>query len=348
MKTVLSRREFLKIIAIGGTANLAFSPLTNKFENQLGTSDIVRVAIQSISIYSQPSDKSRIVYTKYRDDMLNVYYSVISDDGPGYNPVWYRVWGGYVHSGHTQKVRSILNQIEHDIPEDGLLTEVSVPYTQSMRYTKYDGWQPLYRLYHESVHWVIGLDEGPDGKEWYKIEDEADSHYIYHVPAQHLRVIQPEELTPISPDVPPEKKRIEVSISQQTLTAFEYNEIVLQTKIASGIPQADPPPGQVSTDTPPGSYNIQVKMPSKHMGDGYLTSDIEAYELPGVPWVSFFAPHGVALHGTYWHTNYGITMSHGCVNMRTEEAKWIYRWTTPLADHTQWESKGYGTRVTVV
>ncbi len=83
------------------------------------------------------------------------------------------------------------------------------------------------------------------------------------------------------------------------------------------------------------------------MGDGNLTDDIRAYELPGVPWVSFFTQTGVALHGTYWHHNYGRRMSHGCVNMVTAEAKWIYRWTIPQADVYEWEKKGYGTQVTV-
>ncbi len=71
------------------------------------------------------------------------------------------------------------------------------------------------------------------------------------------------------------------------------------------------------------------------MGDGNLTSDIEAYELPGVPWTSFFEPEtGVAFHGTYWHNNFGIPMSHGCVNMRTHEAKWLFRWATPVSSPT--------------
>jgi lipoprotein-anchoring transpeptidase ErfK/SrfK len=111
---------------------------------------------------------------------------------------------------------------------------------------------------------------------------------------------------------------------------------------------AIPPEGMIKTDTPTGEYRIQVKMPSKHMGDGNLTSDIEAYELPGVPWVCFFQlEHGVATHGTYWHTNYGTFMSRGCVNMRSEEAKWLFRWTTPVYQIGNIDQKGYGTVVKI-
>jgi lipoprotein-anchoring transpeptidase ErfK/SrfK len=83
------------------------------------------------------------------------------------------------------------------------------------------------------------------------------------------------------------------------------------------------------------------------MGDGLLTDAIDAYELPGVPWTCFFAPHGIAFHGTYWHDNFGTPMSHGCINMRTEEAKWLYRWSLPETKSRIWEKRGYGTRVDV-
>jgi lipoprotein-anchoring transpeptidase ErfK/SrfK len=83
------------------------------------------------------------------------------------------------------------------------------------------------------------------------------------------------------------------------------------------------------------------------MGNGKLTSDINAYELPGVPWVAFFVDTGVAFHGTFWHDNYGNEMSHGCVNMRPEEAKWLYRWLTPIADPGKMVNGGKGTKVIV-
>ncbi|MEA4906408.1 MAG: L,D-transpeptidase [Chloroflexi bacterium] len=346
MKTEFSRRDFLKVSALG-LASLAFQKNPSPFQYADGD-DLARIATRSVSVYSEPNDESQILYQRYRDDLIHVYYEVVSEYGPGYNPVWYRTWRGYIHSAHLQRVKTRLNPVLSTVSEDGVLTEVTVPISQSMRYSKYTGWEPLYRLYYESVHWIVGVDEGPDGGPWYKVEDELDSSYIYFVPAEHLRVVTRSELAPISPDVPPEKKRIEVSIARQMLTAYEGDDIVLQTKISSGVPQPNRVPGRVPTDTPTGTFHIQNKMPSKHMGDGYMTADLEAYELPGVPWVSFFEPvTGVATHGTYWHTNYGMTMSHGCVNMRSEEAKWIFRWATPFYEFGNWDTKGYGTQVIV-
>ncbi|NIV94533.1 L,D-transpeptidase family protein, partial [candidate division KSB1 bacterium] len=48
----------------------------------------------------------------------------------------------------------------------------------------------------------------------------------------------------------------------------------------------------------------------------------------------FFVETGVALHGTYWHNNFGWPMSRGCVNLRTEDAKWLFRWTVPKSEPT--------------
>jgi lipoprotein-anchoring transpeptidase ErfK/SrfK len=109
----------------------------------------------------------------------------------------------------------------------------------------------------------------------------------------------------------------------------------------------------VPTNPPAGSFNVQSKMPSKHMGVDTLTAAPEAYNLPGVPWTSFFlSPPGYAFHGTYWHDNFGNQMSHGCVNMRTAEALWLFRWTDPKFDlpiksRRDWEQRGYGTRITI-
>ena len=90
------------------------------------------------------------------------------------------------------------------------------------------------------------------------------------------------------------------------------------------------------------------------MGDGSLASDIDAYELVGVPWTSFFTETGgYAFHGTYWHDNFGVPMSRGCINMRPAEAKWLFRWAFPLSSPGDFEvpskvdRRGYGTPVVI-
>ena len=64
-------------------------------------------------------------------------------------------------------------------------------------------------------------------------------------------------------------------------------------------------------------------------------SGADYYNLPGVPWVMYFAGAN-AIHGTYWHHNFGTPMSHGCINLTIDDAKWFYDWAeigTPVILH---------------
>jgi lipoprotein-anchoring transpeptidase ErfK/SrfK len=143
--------------------------------------------------------------------------------------------------------------------------------------------------------------------------------------------------------VPAEQKRIEIDLARQTLDAYEAGEPVLHTRISSGLPTKGESPNGIPTDTPTGRFYIQTKMPSRHMGNGRLTNDLDAYELPGVPWVCFFHKDGLALHGTYWHSNFGRRMSHGCINLPNPAAQWLYRWTVPIAGPQDWYRRERGT-----
>ncbi|MBN1305515.1 MAG: L,D-transpeptidase family protein [Anaerolineales bacterium] len=333
----LTRRDFLKLssMALGGLAMTPFLPDKVDFDD----SSLLRIATASMSVYSRPSDKSRIVSQWYRDELVH-YYDLVKADEPEHNPYWYRVWGGYLHRSRLHRVKVLYNKPLEYIPEgERQLAEITVPYSQAMRYSKAYGWQPNLRLYYSTVHWITAVEEGPDGEPWYRIFDELVG-FPYHVPAMHMRPILAEELAPISPDVPWENKRIEVNLTTQKAYAFEYEKKVFEATISSGILTRD-------SNTPRGAFYIDPKTPSKHMGEGSLFADIEDYDLPGVPWTSFFTEAGHAFHGTYWHENFGTPMSHGCINMRNEDAKWLYRWVRPVTDLTQVYNKGFGTKVEI-
>jgi L,D-transpeptidase-like protein len=333
MDKSMDRRNFLKYFSLGLTV---FSfPYPRKTTSQAKKIiHLGRVTSESLSIYKEPSDNSQILFQRFFNDILNIYDEIISDDGPGYNPVWYRVWGGYVHSAFIQAVRYQLNPIIRSFPSTGSLMELTVPYSQSHLIKNRNIWEAFYTLYYGSTHWVFDLIEGPDGQLYYKIRD-ALLTLSYYVPAKHLRIVGESELTPIHPDIVPKDKHIEISIDFQVLRAYEKNQLIQEFQVSTGLPTTSIDPDFIPTDTPKGNHIIQDKLPSVHMGDGTLRSDAEAYELPGVPWVSYFEPTtGVAIHGAYWHNNYGVTMSHGCVNMKPEDAKWVYRWTTPYPDGT--------------
>lgn len=103
---------------------------------------------------------------------------------------------------------------------------------------------------------------------------------------------------------------IDINLSSQTLTAYEGSTPVFSTLVSTGS----------TFPTPVGTYSILYHVQSQRMtGPGY--------DLPNVPWVMYFTNRGHAIHGAYWHNNFGQPMSHGCVNMRPEEAQWLYDFT---------------------
>jgi hypothetical protein len=344
----LSRRDFLNLCGLALTS-LAFNRrslhyLNREMEQPLG---IGRVTVSAVRLYKRPSFQSEPIRWIQQNKLLVLNYEVHSPFGPAYNPRWYRLDDGYVHSGHVQRIDNWhYNKPLKEIPYEKILAEVTVPSIRSLRYSRSSGWKPLYHLYYGSVYWITHLDEGPDRKPWYGITDDR-LRIVYHVPATHMRMIYPDELTPISADIPPTEKRIELSIANQTLSAFEGDIKVFHSSISTGRPQRGEPPNGIPTDTPTGRFRISVKTPSRHMGDGQITSNIGAYELPGVPWVGFFHHLGIGFHGTYWHDNFGLRMSAGCINLRTEEALWLYRWTTPEVPYGEWYTTGRGTTVVV-
>ena len=108
-------------------------------------------------------------------------------------------------------------------------------------------------------------------------------------------------------------KWIDINISTQTLTAYEGDTAVFSTLVSTGVSWHP---------TVVGTYKIYAKYTADDMSGG---QGAEYYYLPAVPYTMYFYG-GYAIHGTYWHHNFGHPMSHGCVNLPTDAAKWIFNW----------------------
>jgi hypothetical protein len=178
-----------------------------------------------------------------------------------------------------------------------------------------------YRIYYGSTHWVKNIIVQRDEKSiWYEIYD-FHLKRSYYIPSHDMRLVPNEELTTLSPEVPDDQKRIVVDLSIQLVTAFEGEKLVFSQRCASGVR---------GTATPKGEFRTYHKGPSVHMtNEGDAVENESIYSLPGVPWCSFFTGAGNAFHGAYWHNDYGQPRSHGCVNLPSEAAKFLYRWTKP-------------------
>jgi lipoprotein-anchoring transpeptidase ErfK/SrfK len=138
---------------------------------------------------------------------------------------------------------------------------------------------------------------------------------------------QPNNSAPAAPpaaNAPTAGKWIDVNVSNQTITAYEGSTPLKTILVSTGLPR---------TPTVLGTFKILRKYAAVRMTGG--TPGYDYYDLPNVPYSMFFY-QGYAIHGTYWHSNFGHPMSHGCVNLPTAEAKWFYDWApigTPVVAH---------------
>jgi len=214
-----------------------------------------------------------------------------------------------------------LNKPEKPIPTDGCLGEITVPIVDA--YSRVE--KPrriLHRFYYGSAFWVLDRLVDENGSYWYELLDDRFRGRWY-IPANSMRLVPDSELTPLAPEVPFRDKRIVISLARQTLTALIQDRVVLRTRISTGVRL---PEGGFASK--PGTFRIFRKRPCRYMF-APPREDYRGFDLPGVPWVSYFFKDGEATHGTYWHNAFGLPMSAGCINMRHDTAKWLYRWTTP-------------------
>ncbi len=138
-----------------------------------------------------------------------------------------------------------------------------------------------------------------------------NAEFVYS--GQRLRIQTPaQSVAAASVRAPADGERwILVTLSNQTLTAYQGNVPVMHSIIASGKP---------GTPTKVGEFRVYAKVPLQRMtGPGW--------DIPNVPWILYY-DGDYAIHGAYWHANFGTPTSRGCVNMTVEEARILYEWAS--------------------
>jgi len=127
----------------------------------------------------------------------------------------------------------------------------------------------------------------------------------------------------------PGRKWVEVSLGQQRMWARQGDAAVLTSLVSTGLPP---------NFTEIGTFRIRTKFEKQTMSgfesqSGEVVSlgnnpvaNASFWEVKDVPHVMYINDQAEALHGAYWHNNFGNRMSHGCVNQPLDVAAFMYGW----------------------
>ena len=177
------------------------------------------------------------------------------------------------------------------------------------------------RLYFSQIMWIDQVKTGNSGKIVYHVNENEKHGYgygdVFWAEGEAFRPLTEEEVAPISPNLDPAEKTIKINLTDQTLSCYEGEREVYFCRVSTG---------GGSFATPIGDFATWRKSFTIHMAAGTVDA---GYDTPGVSWSNFFVGTGVAIHSTFWHNQFGEKRSHGCVNCRPADAKWIFCWTTP-------------------
>lgn len=154
-------------------------------------------------------------------------------------------------------------------------------------------------------------------------------HYYADVVDRRTTAYFPENLDDLTPIEMPDTNEnwVRVDLSEQRLVAYSGQTPVRAFIVSSGLP---------NTPTVVGEFRIRAKVRTQLMEGGSRASD-NYYNLPNVEWVQYFFDD-YALHGTYWHNDFGRPKSHGCVNMTNADAKWLWEFLGPVWDGSAWQT----------
>ena len=358
MNRNLSRRDFLKITGVGLGA-LAFNPFKPTQSPillpQFPAGDRLGRVFGKVDVRSEPSFSAPSVKVVYDDEIVVWQQEVITRGALDQNIInqrWARTPDGYVYAPALQPVKNIPNIPINALPngQAGFWAEVTVPYVDlrvegaaASPHMKFllENNLPL-RLYFSQAVWVDQIAQA-DGVIYYRFNENGGrpagitgGSYgdLLWGEASAFRPLTTDDLAPIHLDVDPAAKKIIVDRTEnyQTLSCLEGAEEVYFCRVSTG--QYRDSFGNPVTEylTPLGEHVTWRKSISIHMSGGTTGT---GYDTPAVSWSTLFSGEGYAIHGAFWHNNFGVPRSHGCVNCQPEDAKWIFCWATPVNSLTE-------------
>ncbi len=348
LKRPLSRRDFLKLAGLSlgaislrpialfdGLPQATRARALPEFPQSelLGRNCTADTSLQwggTVPILSAPEVGSKKVRDAHRDEVFP-WLRELSGTSIDYNisnQRWVETPEGYIRSNTLQPCRNQPNTPLTALPEgqSGFWAEVTVPYVDLSldNPAPVSGWMRDHvaynltaRLYYSQVMWIDGIRTNGDLVEYHVNERFGNPGDLFWADGAAFRPLTADDISPIHPEVDPASKKVVVNLIYQTLACMEANREVYFCRVSTGIAQGS---------TPLGEFAIWRKLISVRMSANTTGA---SYDLPGMSWTTFFVGDGVAIHAATSHNDFGTQRSHGCVNCRPEDAKWVFRWSQP-------------------
>ncbi len=339
---MLTRRDFLKLSAI--TFGTLAMPKLPSLQNVNNINTDTKIKLGRIcagdegarfELKAEPNLNASNLGYVWRDEIVEWKQEVIANqlDYNRYNQKWVETPNGYIYGPYVQPVKNLPNQPVSMLPENsdgtlGMWVEITVPVVDIKPVGNKDNTQfwikekNVPRIYYSQVFWAYDVRQVNGAWEYLLMQKIGAFPDSYWVDATACRPITSEEIEPINPGIG--EKHIIVDLNHHTLTCFEGKREVFYTIITSGAKVGG------KWLTPTGMHTIWRKMISTHMSSGALTGP---FDLSGIGWTTLFDTNGAAIHSVYWHNDFGSPLSHGCINCKPEDAKWIWRWSQPSVDY---------------
>lgn len=340
MKKTISRRDFLKLAGVS-LGTLAFFPYRQRFPlPQFPTAERLGRVLAKVDVRSAPSENAPVVTTLYEDTIVEWGREIVGPMSGRINQRWVETPQGFIYAADVQPVRNQPNTPLTAIPDGkpGFWAEVTVPYVDLILETAPASpwvkdllqYNLTPRLYYSQVVWIDQIRTDANGQILYRFNEDTGHGYgygdVFWADGAAFRPLTEEDVSPIHPEVDPAQKKVYINLTYQTLSCFEGNTEVYFCRISSGA-KWDAAGNIVDKwSTPLGEQITWRKAISLHMSGGQTGS---GYDTPAISWTTLFNPDGIAIHAAFWHNDFGAPRSHGCINARPEDAKWIFRWTTP-------------------
>jgi hypothetical protein len=285
----------------------------------------------TIPIMTHPDVTSTKVRDAHADEVFAWQREISAENINLNNPNqrWVETPEGYIWSPYLQPCKNLPNTPLTALPAGtkGFWAEVTVPYVDLIldNPAPVSGWMRDHvaynrpaRLYFSQVMWMDQVRTSDSGTVQYHVNERyGNPGDLFWSDGAAFRPLTKDDVSPINPDVDPATKKVVVNLNYQTLSCMESDKEVYFCRVSTGMQEGS---------TPVGDHAVWRKLISVRMA---ASTTGASYDLPGMSWTTFFVGDGVAIHAATSHNDFGAVRSHGCVNCRPEDAKWVFRWSQP-------------------